>query len=111
MEQETLYKFAAYDLALVKKIDLKGAGGKNRMVQLGGGAGHGGTGQRGEGSQGGAGGEGGFGIMDSSGSAEGVAAYGEYVYVLQGGTLRKLTADDLASVKQVTLDAARKAGN
>jgi hypothetical protein len=46
--------------------------------------------------------------MVGGGPAEGVAAYAEYVYVLQGGSLRKLTADGLATVKEVTLDAARK---
>jgi hypothetical protein len=53
LQQETLYQYAAYDLAFVKKIDLRAAGGKNRIVRLGGGGGRGG-----EGGQRDAGGEG-----------------------------------------------------
>ena len=102
LHQGTLYQYAAYDLAFIKKTDLKGAGGKNRIVRLGGGSGRGGAGGEG----------GGFGFVEGGGgAAEGVAAYGEYVYVLQGDVLQKLAAADLAPVKQATLEWDRKAGN
>lgn len=47
---------------------------------------------------------GGFGFGGGGfGHSEDVAAYGEYVYVLQGNTLHKLAADGLTSEKMVTL--------
>jgi hypothetical protein len=113
LQQGTLYQYAAYDLTLVKKIKLKGTGAKNRIGRLGGGFGGGGGRRGGDGGEGEVGGHGGgFGLIeDGGGPSEAVAAYGEYVYVLQGATLHKLAADGLASVKKVALDADFKNGD
>lgn len=103
LRQGTLYQYAAYDLGLIKKIKLRETTAKNRMTRRAGGFGGGGGG--GDGGQGGnAGFGGGFGFMEAGGApSDGVAAFGEFVYVLQGTTLHKLAADGLTSVKTVTL--------
>ena len=107
LEQGTLYQFAAYDLKLVNKSELNdnGAKNRNRGGQAGGRGGDGAAGADGEGGRGGAGGAGGGGgYGGGAGRSEDVAAYGEYVYVLEGKSLRKLSADGLKPVKTVTLD-------
>lgn len=106
-----LYQYAAYDLALVKKFDLSGNGDNNR-IRRGGAGGGGGPGGEGEGSPGGAGGAGGAGggFGGGLGRAEDVAAYGDFVYVLQGKTLRKLYANGLKPAKMVTLEFDVRAG-
>ncbi len=113
-----LYQYAAYDLTLVKKSDLSGSGEKNRIrgAQEGGRGGAGGPGGGGDGGPGGGGGRGGEGGGGGFGGggfgrSEDVAAYGEFVYVLQGKTLRKLYADGLKPIKKVTLDFDVKAVN
>jgi hypothetical protein len=102
LQQGSLYQFAAYDLKLVKKSDLGGNAAMNRgrRGQAGGRGGPGGEG----GGQGGGGGGGG-----ALGRSEDVAAFGEFVYVLQGKTLRKLYADGLKPMKVVKLDFDVKA--
>jgi hypothetical protein len=112
LEQGTLYQYAAYDLKLVKKSNLNGNGARNRIRegQAGGRGGDGAAGENGEGGRGGAGGAGGgrgYG-GSASGRSEDVAAYGEFVYVLQGKSLRKLYADGLKPIKAVTLDFEAK---
>lgn len=108
LEQGTLYQYAAYDLKLVKKSELNGDGARNRNRggQAGGRGGDGAAGADGEGGRGGAGGAGGGGGYGggAAGRSEDVAAHGEFVYVLQGKSLRKLSADGLKPVKTVTLD-------
>ena len=113
LHQGSLYQFAAYDLKLVKKMDNVSADdNKNRARRnrgrnsVAGGAGAaGGDGGGAEGGAGGSGGQGGgFAYSGSFGQSDDVAAYGEFVYVLQGTTLRKLAADGLKPVKVVTLN-------
>jgi hypothetical protein len=116
LQQGSLYQFAAYDLRLVKKSDLGGNAAMNRgrRGQAGARGGDGGPGEAG--GVGGRGGEGGTGGGSdygegASGRSEDVAAFGEFVYVLQGTTLRKLYADGLKPMKVVTLDFEAKARN
>jgi hypothetical protein len=108
LEQGNLYQYAAYDLTLVKRTDLSGQGAPNRVGgrQGVGRRGDGAAGEDGDGDRGGAGGAGGQGGFGGGGAgrSEDVAAHGEYVYVLQGKTLRKLYANGLKQVKVVTLD-------
>jgi len=107
-----LYQYAAYDLTLVKKSDLSGKGARNRFHR-GQAGGRGADGEPGVG--GGRGGAGGGGGSEFDGGAfgwsEDVAAYGEFVYVLQGKTLRKLYANGLKPMKMVTLEFDAKVGN
>ena len=124
LQQDRLYKFSAYDLALVKKINLGGVEqtkqrrGRQAMKQNaralnGGGGGRGGDGGEGDGGQGGAGGAGGgagYSAFDLSRS-DAVAAFGEFVFVLQGDKLHKLAANTLKSVKIITIDFSEEAGN
>jgi hypothetical protein len=108
LAQGTLYQYAAYDLKLVKKSNLNGNGAANRAGagQAGGRGGDGAAGENGEGGRGGAGGAAGGGGNGGSaiGRSEDVAAYGEFVYVLQGKSLRKLYANGLKPIKVVALD-------
>jgi hypothetical protein len=108
LQRGTLYQYAAYDLKLVKKSDLNrnAATNRGREGQAGGRGGDGAAGEDGEGGRGGAGGAGGRGGYGGGavGRSEDVAAYGEFVYVLQGRSLRKLNADGLKPIKVVTLD-------
>jgi hypothetical protein len=100
----TLFKFAAYDLKLINKMRLdqiqqagRRAGARDAAAGRGGQGGAGGAA-----GQGGAGGfGGGFG---GAGHREDVAAYGDFVYVLRGDQLHKLTADGLKSEKTVKLN-------
>jgi hypothetical protein len=116
LQQGSLYQFAAYDLRLVKKSDLGGNAAINRGRRGQAGA-RGGDGAPGEaGGVGGRGGDGGAGGgfdygEGASGRSEDVAAFGEFVYVLQGKTLRKLYADGLKPMKVVTLDFGVNAKN
>jgi hypothetical protein len=111
--QGNLYQYAAYDLTLVKKIDLSG---NDKRIRFHGGrpgsrGGDGAAGENGNGGRGGDGGAGGGGYWGGvAGRDEDVAAYGEFVYVLQGKTLRKLYADGLKPMKVVTLDFDAVAG-
>ena len=116
LQQGSLYQFAAYDLRLVKKSDLGGNAAMNRgrRGQAGARGGDGGTGEAG--GVGGRGGEGGAGGgfdygEGASARSEDVAAFGEFVYVLQGKTLRKLYVDGLKPMKVVALDFEAKARN
>jgi hypothetical protein len=115
LHQGSLYQYAAYDLTLVKKSDLSGNVAKNRVRrgQAGSRGGDGGPGGEGGGGRGGDGGAGGGSDYGAGvlGRSEDVAAYGEFVYVLQGKTLRKLYADGLKPMKVVTLDFDAKAKN
>jgi hypothetical protein len=114
LRRGNLYQYAAYDLRLIKKSDLNGNGASNRgrRGQAGGRGGDGAPGGDADGGRGGAGGAGGFGFGDGAfGSSEAVAAYGEFVYVLQGTTLRKLYADGLKPMKKVPLDFDLKSVN
>jgi hypothetical protein len=110
LHQGRLYQYAAYDLSLLKKTNASDANPKSRngrreaLNQGRGGIGGGGGGRGGDGGRGGSGGGGGFGFGGGFGRSEDVAAYGEYVYLLQGNTLLKLAADGLTSEKMVTLD-------
>lgn len=96
LRQDTLYQFAAYDLTLVKKVNLDRAarnrGGDRRRGGAGGAAG-----------QGGAGGRGGDGGGSSPGTGS-VTAHGDYVYVLRDATVTKFVAKGLKLDKTVTLD-------
>lgn len=83
LRQETLYQFAAYDLTLVKKVNLDRAARKR-------------------GGRGGAGGRGGDG--GGSSATGSVTAHGDYVYVLRDGTVTKFVAKSLKMDKTVTLD-------
>jgi hypothetical protein len=94
LRQETLYQFAAYDLTLVKKVNLDRAARKR-------GGGRGGAG--GAAGQGGAGGRGGDGGGGSPGTGS-VTAHGDYVYVLRDATVYKFVAKGLKMDKTVTLD-------
>jgi hypothetical protein len=114
LHQGALYQFSAHDLKLVKKMDDLGADepvaqprrarGRNPVAVIGGAGGNGGA----DGAAGGAGGSGGQvgGFAFATGMLQGddVAAYGEFVYVLQGTTLRKLAAGELKTLKVVTLN-------
>ncbi len=115
LHQGMLYQYAAYDLSLIKKTNsiepnLKRRNRRREALNQGrGGIGGEGGGRGGDGGRGGSGGYGGgFGFGGGFGRSEDVAAYGEYVYVLQGNTLLKLTADGLTSEKMVTLDLDAK---
>ncbi len=114
LERGILYQYAAYDLKLVNKSDLsgKGAGNRIRGGRAGGRGGDGAPGADGNGGRGGDGGAGGSGGYGAGGfgRSEDVAAYGEFVYVLQGKTLRKLYANGLKPITIVTLDFDAKAG-
>jgi hypothetical protein len=100
VRDDTLFKFAAYDLKLLKKMRLDQIlQGDHRAGARGAAAGRGGQGGAGgKLGQGGAGGFGGVGHMED------VAAYGDFVYVLRGDELHKLTADGLKSEKTVKLN-------
>ena len=102
LDRGTLYQYAAYDLKLVKKSNLNGngAGNRGRAGQVGGRGGDGAAGENGAAGRGGAGGAGG----STMGRSEDVAAYGEFVYVLEGESLRKLYANGLKPIKAVTLN-------
>jgi hypothetical protein len=105
LRQSQLYQYAAYDLALVKKINVRDAAAKNRKgrhANLEGGRGGEGAGGA-NGGQGGAGGFGGGFDFMASGPSEDVAAFGDFVYVLQGDKLHKLAAGGLTSIKTKTL--------
>jgi hypothetical protein len=92
-----MFTCSEYDLSLVKKIEIRNVG-KKQLSRRGGRGGAGGRGE--EGGQGGAGGQGGgFG----GGSSESVAAFGNYVYVLQDATLHKLAAKGLKPERAVEL--------
>jgi hypothetical protein len=108
LQQGSLYQYAAYGLRLVKKSDLGGnvAMNRGRRGQAGARGADGAPGEAGVGGRGGEGGAGGgsdYGGV-ATGRSEDVAAFGEFVYVLQGKTLRKLYADGLKPIKVVTLD-------
>jgi hypothetical protein len=113
LNQGRLYQYAAYDLKLVKKINVSDAANKKRNRRAreltgaeAGAGGRGGAGGAGgqPGAPGAPGSGGGFAFMEGFASAgEDVAAFGEFVYVLQGNKLHKLEADGLKAVKSVTL--------
>jgi len=114
LHQGTLYQFAAHDLKLVKKVDdlsadepiaqPRRARGRNPVAVSSGAGGSGGA----DGAAGGAGGIGGqggrFGSATGLLQGDDLAAYGEYVYLLQGTTLHKLAAGELKTLKVVTLN-------
>ena len=100
LRNSVLYQYAAYDLKFVKKISLNASRAEGRSAR-GGRGGRGGrdgdAGQDGEDGQ-----PGGASFRTRSGG--GVAAYGDFVYVLQGSQLRKFSVDDLAPVKAVKVE-------
>jgi hypothetical protein len=115
LQQGSLYQYAAYDLKLVKKSDLgrnvaTNRGRRGQAGARGGDGGPGGEGGGGRGGDGGAGGDSDYG-GGALGRSEDIAAFGEFVYVLQGKTLRKLYADGLKPMKVVALDFDARAKN
>ena len=95
LRQETLYQFAAYDLTLVKKVNLERAV-QNRRASRGGQGG-----EAGQGGNGGRGGDGGGASLPSSGS---VTAHGDYVFVLRDAKMYKIVAKGLKMDKAVILN-------